>query len=129
MSIINKHAPLRKHRDNPWFSSALNKLIKERDVGQTNKHIRTRNKCTVANRKSKSDYFLDKSKVNLTNHRKLWKNIKFLTGTKTYTDLPSCILTDSTKMTDKKQMLNSFNSHFIASGSLFPISNDVVYDL
>ncbi len=87
------------------------------------------NKCTVANRKYKSDYFLDKSKVNLTNHRKLWKNIKYLTGTKTYTDLPSCILTDSTKMTDKKQMLNSFNSHFIASGSLFPISNDVVYDL
>ncbi len=26
-------------------------------------------------------------------------------------------------------MLNSFNSHFIASGSLFPISNDVISDL
>ncbi len=59
----------------------------------------------------------------------MWKNIKFLTGTKTYTELPPCILTDSTKITDKKQMLNSFNSHFIASGSLFPISNDVIYDL
>ncbi len=59
----------------------------------------------------------------------MWKNIKFLTGTKTYTELPPCILTDSTKITDKNQMLNSFNSHFIASGSLFPKSNDVIYDL
>ncbi len=40
-----------------------------------------------------------------------------------------CILTNSTKITDKKQMLNSFNSHFVASGSLFPMSNDVISDL
>ncbi len=26
-------------------------------------------------------------------------------------------------------MLNSFNSHFVASGSLLPMSNDVISDL
>ncbi len=63
MSIINKHAPLKKHRvkhrENPWFSAALYDLIEERDVAwakarQTHLdsdwlHFRQlRNKCTVA---------------------------------------------------------------------------------
>ncbi len=111
MSIINKHAPLKKHRvkhrDNPWFSAALYDLIEERDVAwakarQTHLdsdwlHFRQlRNKCTLAIRKSKSDNFLDKTEVNLTNPRKMWKNNKFLTGTKTYTELPPCTLVFST---------------------------------
>ncbi len=83
-SLVEKNRV--KHRDNPWFSAALYDLIKERDVAwakarQTHLdsdwlHFRQlRNKCTVANRKSKSDYFLDKTEVNLTNPRKLWKNV------------------------------------------------------
>ncbi len=105
------------------------KLPKQNSRIITRRFMKYFNEQAFLYRKSKSDYFLDKTKVNLTNPRKLWKNMKFLNGTKTYTELPPCILTDSTKITDKKQMLNSFNSHFIASGSLFPISNDVISDL
>lgn len=63
-----------KCRDNPWFSTALRDLIQERDAAwakarQTNLnsdrlHFRQlRNKCTVATRKAKSDYFLDKTTI------------------------------------------------------------------
>ncbi len=135
--IINKHAPLKKIRvkcrDNPWFSTALSDLIRERDAAwakarQTNLNPdwlyfkQLRNKCTVMIRKAKSEYFLDKTKKS-ANASKFWKNIKFLTGNRSVSALPNCITKDGIKIVDKLQMFNCFNSHFTESGSLFQTNN------
>ncbi len=120
-------------RDNPWFSTALSDLIHERDAAwakarQTNLNPdwlyfkQLRNKCTVMIRKAKSEYFLDKTKKS-TNASKFWKNIKFLTGTRSVSAIPNCITKDGIKIVDKLQMLNCFNSHFTESGSLFQTNN------
>ncbi len=95
------------------------KLPKQNSRIITRRFMKYFNEQAFLYRKSKSDYFLDTTKVNLTNPRKLWKNMKFLNGTKTYTELPPCILTDSTKITDKKQMLNSLTVTLLHQGLYF----------
>lgn len=45
--------------------------------------------------------------------------IKLLTEAKTDTEVPSCIVVDDKKIIDKNEILNSFNNHFIAAGSLY----------
>ncbi len=138
ISIVNRHAPLKKFcvkgRDNPWFSEALSALIRERDVAWAKARQsylssdciyfrQRRNKCTVAIRKAKTDYFIANSTLNANNPKKFWQNIKLITGSKNTSSFSSCINMDSTSISDKEQMLNCFNKHFVASGFLFESQN------
>ncbi len=48
---------------------------------------------------------------------------KLICGSKNTSSFPSCINMDSTSTSDKEQMLNCFNKHFVASGFLFDSQN------
>jgi len=137
-SVLNRHAPFKKFRvkgrDNPWFSTALSVLIRERDTAWAKarqsdsdsdwiRFRQLRNKCTVAIRQAKADYFIAKTTTNLNNPKLFWQNIKYIAGNKKSSDFPSCIIMDSTIVSDKEQILNHFNKHFIDSGSLFESNN------
>ncbi len=136
--IINRHAPFKKFRvkgrDNPWFSEDLSVLIRERDVVWAKARQsdlssdwicfrQLRNKCTVAIKKAKADYFIANTTINSNNPKKFWQNIKLLTGSKNTSSFPSCINMDSTSISEKEQMLNCCNKHFVASGFLFESQN------
>lgn len=133
LSITNKHAPVRtyriKGRENPWFSDELAKLIHERNqvwamARRTNsesdwlKFRSLRNKCTHFTKKEKSDFYLASTTENLNNPFKFWKAIKSLNANCNY-DLPPCVTKGSEMVTDRAEMLNCFNDHFVSSGSLF----------
>uniref|UniRef100_A0A8C1QAV6 Reverse transcriptase domain-containing protein n=1 Tax=Cyprinus carpio TaxID=7962 RepID=A0A8C1QAV6_CYPCA len=118
-----------KGRDNVWFSNDLSDLLERNQAwAQARKSKleydwlkfrRLRNLCTVKIRNAKSAYFLSETSKNLNNPLKFWKMIKLLTEAKTDTEVPSCIVVDDKKIIDKNEILNSFNNHFIAAGSLY----------
>jgi len=78
-----------------------------------------RNTCTLKIRKAKSDHFLSQTTHNLNNPSQFWKIIKSLSENSKGQELPSSIVTNSLKVTDKAKMLDCFNEHFKASGFLF----------
>ena len=134
LDIINKHAPLRKHkikgRDNPWFSEQLSELIHERDLAwatarkSKNKsdwqHFRyLRNKCVSQIRKAKADFYVNEICDSTNNPSKFWKMIKSLSSGTRDTVLPNTLKLNDEIITEKKSMLDSLNQHFISSGLLF----------
>ncbi len=82
-----------------------------------------RNACTLKIRKAKADHFLSQTTHNLNNPSKFWKTIKSLSENSKGQELPSSIVIDSQKLTDKTKILDCFNEHFIASGFLFESLN------
>ena len=133
LSIVNKHAPLRKFRvkgrNNPWFSPDLNNLLIERNLAwararQSQKEAdwlsfrQLRNKCTSFIKRTKSEFYLSETTKNLNNPKKFWKVIKSSSG-HVSTEYPTFIVKDSRIITDKPEMLNYFNEHFISAGFLF----------
>jgi len=121
----------------------LSVLIRERDTAWAKarqsdsdsdwiRFRQLRNKCTVAIRQAKADYFIAKTTTNLKNPKLFWQNLKYIAGNKKSSDFPSCITMDTTIISDKEQILNHFNKHFIDSGSLFeshnvlPSNNDFI---
>ena len=143
-NIINKHAPFRKFRvkgrDNPWFSSQLSSLQQERDIAwakarKSNSHAdwlifrQLRNRFTSLVKQVKAEYYLLKTTSDLNDPKKFWKTIKSSFGNVATNDLPTCIVKDSCRLTDKLEILNCFNEHFVSSGSQFeslhPDSNNM----
>jgi len=82
-----------------------------------------RNKSTVAIRQAKADYFIAKTTTNLNNPKLFLAEYKVHSREQKSSDFPSCITMDSTIISDKEQILNHFNKHFIDSGSLFESNN------
>ncbi len=137
-NIINKYAPLKKYRvkgrNNAWFSPDLANILHERNVAwakarKSNQNSdwlvfrQLRNACTLKIRKAKADHFLSQTTHNLNNPSKFWKTIKSLSENSKGQELPSSIVIDSQKLTDKTKILDCFNEHFIASGFLFESLN------
>ncbi len=129
-NIINKYAPLKKYRvkgrNNAWFSPDLANILHERNVAwakarKSNQNSdwlvfrQLRNACTLKIRKAKADHFLSQTTHNLNNPSKFWKTIKSLSENSKGQELPSSIVIDSQKLTDKTKILDCFNEHFIAS--------------
>uniref|UniRef100_A0A3P9K1B3 Reverse transcriptase domain-containing protein n=1 Tax=Oryzias latipes TaxID=8090 RepID=A0A3P9K1B3_ORYLA len=134
MQIVNKHAPLRRHRvkgrENPWFSPELADTMHERNMawacarktGASNDWSvfrQLRNKCSSLIKKAKSEYYLSVTTENLNNPQKFWKVIKSLTVSKSSQALPRYILNESGPVFNRIEVLNCFNKHFISSSSLF----------
>ncbi len=133
MSIIDKHAPYKRYRvrgrENPWFSEELANLIHERNyywakarksntVALWTTFRCLRNKCTALVKKAKSSYYLALTAENLNNLRKFWQTIKSLSQNNS-SSLSTCIVSESTTIHDRAEMLNCFNKHFVSSGFLF----------
>lgn len=49
--------------------------------------------------------------------------IKSISATENHTDLPPCIVSEGATVHDRASMLDCFNKHFIASGSMFSRSS------
>lgn len=134
LKIVNRHAPVRtfrvKGRDNPWFSNELSELLHERNLAWAIARKsdidkdwvafrKLRNKCTALIRRSKSEYYLNETSQNLNNPIKFWKTIKSLSPSTSYNDFPDQILVKDSLITNRTDMVNVFNKHFISSGSIF----------
>lgn len=77
-----------------------------------------RNQFTAAVRHAKSEYYLTAITDNLNNPRTFWKSIKSISLTKSRNELPPHIIRDNFTISDRSAMLECFNEHFVASGSL-----------
>ncbi len=55
---------------------------------------------------------------NLNDPTKFWKLTKSVSGQKSYTSLPEYL-----KVKERKNIVNAFNSHFIAAGLTSDVSN------
>lgn len=133
-SQIILHAPLRKFRgkgrNNPWFSPELSILQKARDdawaearnsksQGDWLVFKQLRNHFTSLVKKAKSDFYIDKTTLNLNDPKQFWKVVKSSFWDETTNELPACIVKGAHKLIDKSAILNYFNEHFVSSGSLF----------
>ena len=76
------------------------------------------NRCTFI-RRAKSEFDLAATTENRNNPRKFCKAVKSLSPSEIHNGLPQCMMKGSVVVSDKSAMLECFNAHFIASGSLF----------
>lgn len=125
--FVDKHAPFCQVR--PWFNSERAGLLHER------------NQAWAAARKSRSDddwlcfcqlrnqftvfclhqeaYFLTLTTDSIIDPRRFWQTIKSLPASSHSSELPLHLIIDFIPVSDKTEMLNVFNKHFVTSCSLF----------
>lgn len=141
LKICDKHAPLRRYRvsgkNNPWFNESVSNFIKQRNVAwskakKTNSnedwsnYRLLRNKCTKLIKMSKSQYYLNLINNNMNDPSKFWKITKSLVGSNKSSDLPKVLKVDQRLITDKADMVNVFNNHFISASLITDTSNSLV---
>ena len=137
-SLLDKHAPFRRYkvkgRDNPWFTPDLADLLHNRNLAwakarktqpEADKFIfrQLRNRFTFLIKKAKSSFCLSAITKNLNDPKKFGKVIKSISATDNHSELPPCIVNDATTVTDRATIVDCFNIHFSASGSLFSRSS------
>ncbi len=86
-----------------------------------------RNKCTKSI-SSRSQYYLNLINNNMNDPSKFWKLTKSLVGSNKSTDLPKALKLNQRIITDKVNIVNMFNSHFISASSITDSSNSLVID-
>ena len=136
-SVADKHAPFKtlrvKNRRNPWFSSDISIKMRARDMAwkkARSSGLRSdwqtfhllRNKCLCMIRKAKSSYYISTLSECSGNPGKFWKTVKSLSQTQS-SSLPNQIITDSATVSNKNELCNIFNEHFVAAGHLFGTSD------
>lgn len=141
LRIINKHAPSRrvriKNRVNPWFSRELADFIHARNkqwsLARKSNAVNDwllfrslRNKCTALIRKFKSEYYLTLTSDTFNDHSKFWKTVKVLQNKKVAGPPQKLRVSDSSFISDKKEMSNAFNAHFKKAGHIFDTLNHAV---
>lgn len=70
----------------------------------------------------KFDFYLKSMLSNLNNPSKFWKTIKSLQLPPTDTALPKHIVKDTQQISNKNDIVNAFNDHFIKAGDIFELS-------
>lgn len=96
---------------------------------KTNNHLdwvryRTlRNNCTKLVKNSKCDYYLNMINENLNDPTKFWKLTKSVSGLKSSISLPQYLKVKERIIKGKENIVNAFNSHFIAAGLTSEVSN------
>lgn len=119
-----------KGHDNPWFTE-LAEILHERNAAWARARKsgldtdwfyfrQLRNKFTSRLRNTKAEFYLS---ILLKSPKKFWKAIKSLSTTSNLVNLPSSMLVDGNRVTDRTDVLNCFNKHFISSGFLFNSKN------
>ncbi len=81
------------------------------------------NMSTATIRKAKVDYFLLETSNNRNNKKTFWGKILSLIGSHSNSDFPSCIIKDSCKIVDKAKIIDCWNEHFMAIGTLSESQN------
>ena len=127
--IVNVHAPLKQvHvRGNqvPFMTETWRKAIRHRnmlwkrfsrertDINYANYKIQ-RNKCTSLRRNAIKDYFRKKTEATESNPREFWDTYRPFLHSKKSKQANDIILKENDVIiTDKKQIANAFNEHFI----------------
>lgn len=133
-SMSDKHAPLKNHRvrnrTSSWFSPELSGLFLQknrawalaRKTGTPADWLffrQLRNKCTAAVKKAKSNYFLNAMTDSAGDPAKFWKTVNSLKRGNSAVSLPKQITSDSCILSEKNDICDAFNKHFISAGFLF----------
>lgn len=136
LKVINKHARIKKFlvkgRDNPWFTDELSDLFRERNsawararkTGHEKDWVvfrALRNKCIALVCRAKSEFYLNEITRNLNNPTKFWKTIKSLSPTQSSNGFPNQLTINERQITDRTEMVNCFNKHFVGPDEIAPI--------
>lgn len=91
-----------------------------------------RHRFTSQLRKAKAEFDLSETTNNLNDPQKFWQTIRSLSTSAKPTGLPLSLVKNGVTISDKVEMLNCFNEHFISSGLLFdsavPMGVEPVFD-
>ena len=136
-AIVNKHAPVKKfrirNRHSPWFDHKLTVLLQQKNAawrqarqskspGDRLAFRQIRNKALQAVRKAKIGYFKDQFSLSGSDPKRFWKTVRELEN-KPATHLPLTLNVDNLIVSNKAQMVDIFNQHFIKSGFTFESAN------
>ena len=131
LRVIDKHAPVKKSRikkkESPWITNDILILIRQRNVQKKKakqsglfedwKHYKhLRNKVTACIRREKKNYVTNT--INRSNGQSadIWQSLKCLMPKKVNSVKIPCIKKDKYNVTDKTEIADSFNNHFIDIG-------------
>ena len=131
LRVIDKHAPVRKTRikkkESPWISNNVLILIRQRNEQKKKakqsgasqdweryKHLR--NKVTSCIRHDKKNYVSQTINKSNCQSADIWKSLKCLMPQKCNSVKIPSIMKDDHNVTDKTEIANSFNNHFISIG-------------
>jgi len=127
ITILNKHAPFKKHRiknrHSPWFTPELNALSKSKNVlwrtalASKNPYDlqlfrETRNRYTQAVREAKTCFYKHKFASCSSNSKKFWDTVKSLENKNISAQLPATLKLGDTITTNKSDIIEGFNKHF-----------------
>lgn len=82
-----------------------------------------RNKFTAKVRKTKAEFYLSSTAESLKNSKKFWSTIKPLSNTCKSVSLLVSVFTNSFRVSNKLDIVNALDKHFISSGFLFKPDN------
>ncbi len=132
-SLVDKHTPYKnfriKNRSNPWFTADLSEALRSRDLAWTKARFsnnpldwlnfrKQRNKCIRLIRTAKSNYYLSSLSTSRDNATRFWEALKSLKSS-SCASLPAQISSGNTYITNKLDICDAFNHHFIAAGHIF----------
>lgn len=132
LSIVNKHAPIKKKRirnkRSPWLNKDICKLLFDRDKLKSTairsgdsqdwaSYKRSKNIVTNKIKKAKSKYYHDQLKDNSNNPSETWKilNEVMCKNNKSGNKI-SCLNLNDTKITDADEIAETFNKYFCEIG-------------
>ena len=134
---IDKHAPLKhmsrkqkKIKRKPWITRNIYQIIclKNKmhrthyikgDAAMKLKYKKFSNKLTKIKTNAKEKYFAEELEKSKSNPRKTWEFLRSLipsTTSNSNNNLPSQIIVNNCKITDKQKILNEFNEFFSTIG-------------
>ena len=132
LSIVDKHAPLRRTRvctrSSPWITSELKKRMHNRNI-QKIKAIKSkdpidwmqfRKQRNIVNneiRLAKQSYYHNSFNEYKVNSRKTWQTINELTSRKSGKESVTSLKVNGVSITNPTMLSNEFNNHFATIGS------------
>lgn len=131
LSIVDKHAPLRKlrvrARSSPWITAELKELMHDRDIlkikaSKSNdpndwaQFKQRRNTVNCKIRLAKQAYFLNNFNEHMGNSKKTWQTINELTSRKSGKASVTSLKVNGSLITDPSVLPNEFNNHFATIG-------------
>uniref|UniRef100_A0A8C7RRI2 Reverse transcriptase domain-containing protein n=1 Tax=Oncorhynchus mykiss TaxID=8022 RepID=A0A8C7RRI2_ONCMY len=134
LTILNKHAPLKKcrtrNRYSPRFTPDLSVLDQHKNIlwrsalasnspCDMQLFMEVRNKYTQAVRKAKASFFKQKFASCSTNSKKLWDTVKSMENKSTSSQLQPALRLGNIVTTNKSTIIENFNKHFSTAGHAF----------
>ena len=131
IEILNKHAPLKKKRvknkESPWINDNILQIIRERNkqkqkAKETNLdadwklYRKLRNRVTSQIRVAKKNYISNSIESCKGKSGDVWKSLQYVLPKKNKSCAVTQIKHEGNDVSDKKEIAELFNSHFVSIG-------------